>query len=295
MTLRSGEIYVSEQNSSYIIPETISLFGFSISFYGLLLVLAALIGIIVTSEVTRRKKQNTEWNLTLLTLLIISALLGGRLYYVLFEWKRFAAEPLALINLRSGGLSYFGALFGAWFSVKWFCRKKGGDFLQSADTLCLGAAAAAPWIWCGCAFVREPLGKFYDGLFAVRIGVEYAGEATKRYMGDAQIQRIGGKQYISVHPVAVYGMVFSVLIFIALCFYMFYVRCKGAVFTAYLVLNSVEIAVLEIFRADSYCVWGTKIPVNYIVSGVILFTIAFAWIRRLIAGKRSRHTVFMES
>jgi phosphatidylglycerol:prolipoprotein diacylglycerol transferase len=294
MTLRSGEIYVTEQNSSYIIPETISLFGLTISFYGLLLVVAALIGIIVISEATRRKKQNTEWNLTLITLLILSALLGGRLYYVLFEWEKFMAEPWALINLRSGGLSYFGALFGAWSTIKLYCRKKDGDFLQSADTLCLGAAAAAPWIWCGCAFVREPLGKFYDGLFAVRIGAEYIGEATER-AGVVQMQRISGKQYISVHPVAVYGIVFSVLIFVLLCVYMFYVKREGAVFTAYLVMNSVAMAVLEAFRADSYYVWGTTIPVNYIVSGVILFTIAFTWIRRLIPAKRSKRKVFMES
>ena len=145
MTLRSGEVFFAEQSDSFIIPESISLFGLSVSFYGILLVLAALVGIIAVTEFTRRLRRNQEWTLTLVTLVILSALLGGRLYYVLFEWQKFAREPLMLLNLRSGGLSYFGALFGAWFAVKGYCRKKDKDFLQSAEVLCFGAAAAAPF------------------------------------------------------------------------------------------------------------------------------------------------------
>lgn len=289
MTLKSGEIYFSRQGSSWILPETISLFGLSISFYGVFLVLAALVGILVTTTEARRRKQNVEWNLTLITLVIVGAILGARLYYVLFRWQAFAEEPIALLNFRSGGLTYFGALFGAWFAVKWYCHYKNAEFEQNADTLCMGAAAAAPFIWTGCAFVREPIGRFYDGVFSVRIGTEYVPEQMDTVYSDvllANARQIHENSFISMHPVAFYGVISSIIVLVVLCFYGHAARPKGAVFTMYLFLTSVTNVILEFFRADRYCIWGTKVPVNFLVAGVILLTITVGWIRPLLRSKK---------
>lgn len=282
MTLRSGEVFFSEQSNSFIIPEAISLFGFSVSFYGIFLVVAALVGIITVTEVTRRRRQSQEWGLTLVTLVIVSALLGGRLYYVLFEWQKFVQEPLMLLNFRSGGLSYFGALLGAWFAVKGYCRRKNGDFLQSSDVLCFGAVAAAPFVWSGCAFVREPLGKVYDGVFSVRIGAEY-------------FQRETETEYVSMHPVAIYGIVLSILVFAILCVVMRKKKQSGTVFTVYLALHAVEMFVLECFREAPYCIWGTELPVNFVVAGVILLTIMVGWVRQCSLNKKLKKIHFISN
>ncbi len=273
MILRSGEVFFSEKSEGFMIPESVSLFGLTISFYGVFLVIAALIGIVVITELTRRRKQGLELRLTLVTLTIVAALLGGRIFYVMFEWQKFVREPLMLLNLRSGGLSYFGALLGAWFAVKGYCRKKNTDFMQQADALSFGAAAAAPFVWCGCAFVREPVGKAYDGLFAVRIGGEYASIGT-------------GETYVSVHPVAVYGIVCGILVFTVLLTVLRKAKQSGTVFSMYLVLHAAEMFVLECFRAESYEIWGTGIPVNLVVAGVILLTITVGWIRQLSLNKK---------
>ncbi len=282
MTLRSGEVYFSEQSNSFLIPESISLFGFSISFYGICLVLAAFIGILMITEVTRRKRLSVEWNLTLIVIVILSALLGGRVYYVMFEWQKFAQNPLALLNFRSGGLSYFGALFGAWFAVKGYCRRKGAEFLQSADVLCFGAAAATPFVWCGCAFVREPLGKRYDGVFSVRI-------QAKEALSD------GGEAFVSMHPVAIYGVVLGIVAWLALCVVLYKAKQAGTVFSTYLVLNAIMIGTLECFRSDSYCIWGTDIPVNYVVAGVVLLTMLVGWTRQWSLNKKLKNIHFAQN
>jgi len=255
MTVRSGEVMISEPNVNFVVPESVSLFGFSISFYGLCLVLAAFIGIAVISYLSRKNDLNEERNLTLITIAIVSALTGARIYYALFTWQAFAENPLTLLNLRSGGLSYFGAVLGAWIAVKAYCKKKNADFVQSADTLCAGAAAAAPVVWLGCAFSREPSGRVYDGLFAVSVGSEY------RY------------------PVAVYGILLSILVFVGLGVYLYYRKQRGAAFTMYLFLNGILCLILEFFREDRSCIWGTEIPVNCIVAGVLLAVILYGWIR----------------
>lgn len=296
MMLRSGEVYFSEQDTGFVLPESISLFGLSISFYGLFLVAAALVGILVTLAVARRRRQNVEWNITLLTLVIVCALLGARIYYALFTLDKFLEDPPALFNLRNGGLAYFGAVFGAWFAVRWFCRKKNEDFFQSADTLALGASAAAPFVWLGCFFVREPAGIFYDGLFAVEVGGEYLPEyAASSRVAElyTHVEDIRGEVYVSTHPVALYGAVLSALCCIGLFASLCRARKNGTIFTVYLVMNSILCMVLECLRADRYCIWGTKLPVNYIVAGVILITVLWGMVRHAF-GKRKNKRLFFE-
>ncbi len=291
MMLRSGEVFFSENDSSFMIPETISLFGLSVSFYGLLLVVAALAGIIVVLNITRKKRQNEEGMLTLLTLAILAALVGARLYYVLFEWETFFREPLAILNFRNGGLSYFGALFGAWFVMKGYCRKKDVDFTQYADTVSMGAAAAAPFIWTGCAFVREPLGTFYNGLFSVRIGAEYITSDMNELYTETllnNVTRVNEKGYVSMHPVALYGVVLSCLAFAGLWFVNRKAKAEGTVFSAYLMFSAVLILVLECFRADRYCIWGTTIPANSVVAGVVLFVVLYGFAKECYLDKKQK-------
>lgn len=297
MTLRSGEVYFSEQDSSFIVPESISLFGLSISFYGLCLLVAALVGIIFVKEAARRKGQDTEKSLTLLTLVIVSALAGARLHYVLFDWNSFLQNPMTVFQFRSGGLSYYGGLFGAWFAVKLFCKKTRTGFSEYADTLSMGAASAAPLIWVGCAFVREPLGRFYDGIFSVRIETSYLlGEVQAVYSDElmANVWNAGDSvSYIRMHPVAIYGLVLSVLLFVLLCICAVKKKADGEVFTVYLLMNAALIAGLELFRADSAYLWGTEIPVNYVVSGVIVATIVNGKVRRLFKKRKEKRKLFI--
>lgn len=297
MNLNSGEVFFFGQSNGFVIPETISLFGLSISFYGLFLVLAALVGIIVVREIARRKKLDTEKCLTLLTVVIVSALIGARIHYVLFHWQAFVRRPAMIFQMRSGGLSYFGALFVSWFAVKWIFRRTKEEFLKYADTLSRGAACAAPLVWAGCAFVREPLGRFYDGFFSVSIGAEYlSGEIAQNYSEELMRNtwNTGGNlSYIQMHPVAVYGIVFSVFIFIALCFYSAKAKGDGSVFTAYLVMNAVQMLFLEMFRADRACIWGTDIPVNYVISGVILITVLYGKVRYTLKKRKDRKRLFL--
>ena len=273
MKLRAAEIYFSEQGSCFSVPESISLFGFTVSFYGVCLLLAALAGIIGVKRVAKRQKQDTEICLTLMALVIVSALIGARLHYVLTDWQALVKSPVSLVQFRSGGLSYYGGLFGAWFAVKMFCRKTKTVFSEYADTLSVGAACAAPFIWAGCAFVREPLGRFYDGLFSVRIETE----GVLREM----------------HPVAIYGIVLSSVLLLVLCVCAVKGNANGSVFNVYLMMNAVMIAALEVFRADSACVWGTEIPINYVISGVIAATILHGKLRQLIKKRREKRNVFI--
>lgn len=294
MTLESGTVYFFEHGYKVTVPETISLFGFSVSFYGILLLLAAVAGLFFVINETKKRQQDLEWNLTLIALVLIFGVLGARVYYVMFQWQLFTEEPLSVLNLRSGGLAYFGALFGAWFTVKKYCRKKGEDFEKAADVLSVGAAAAASFVWLGCALEREPIGRFYDGVFSVRIGTQYlpsdgADVYINELLSNVFVTEEGN--FVSMHPVAFYGFVLSVLVFLIIMITKRFIKQSGGVFTLYLLLNAVSCFGLELFRASGHYIWGTRLPVNCVMSVVLVLAIAMKYLRQWWHKKRSKDRI----
>lgn len=291
MTLETGTVYFFEQGMAEI-PETVSLFGFPVSLYGICMVLAAAAGVLVSLREGRKRNQDTELTLTLLWITILSALIGARVYYAVFQWYPFSDNPLLVLNIRSGGFAYFGALFGAWPAVKWYCRRNSADFDKAADVLCTGAAAAAVPVWLGCVFTREPAGRFYDGIFSVRIGTEYLPQEVENSLVRElwnKADRINGKLYISMHPVALYGLLAAILILTGVLIAKRFIKQDGNLFLWYLLLNSAACLVLEPFRASRCCIWGTEIPINLLVAAVLLLALLAVEIRYWLRQKNRKH------
>lgn len=105
---------------------------------------------------------------------IIGIVLGGRLGYVLFynlPW--YAANPIEIVSLWDGGMSYHGGMLGLMVAMALFTRSKGGRIASSMDLLgaiatiglflgrianfinaeLYGAPTTAPW---GVVFPTDP-------------------------------------------------------------------------------------------------------------------------------------------
>ena len=78
----------------------------------------------------------------LLTAGIIGTMLGGRLGYVLFyDFAAYIEEPLRVLQIWKGGMSFHGGLLGVIAALFWLSKKGGGSFLRAADF----AAVLAPF------------------------------------------------------------------------------------------------------------------------------------------------------
>ncbi len=67
-----------------------------------------------------------------------SAIIGARLYYVIFEWESIKRSTLAgtlvsIVNIRDGGLAIYGGLIGAALAVFFVSRHKKINFLHLFD------------------------------------------------------------------------------------------------------------------------------------------------------------------
>ena len=122
-----------------------TIFGFEIKFYGLIIGIGFLLAYFLVISEAKRTKQDTEIYLDFFLWLVIPAILGARLYYIIFnageyfeKGKGFGQTIKDLINIRNGGLAIYGGIIAGVITAIIFCRKKKVKFLVLADTISIG-------------------------------------------------------------------------------------------------------------------------------------------------------------
>jgi phosphatidylglycerol:prolipoprotein diacylglycerol transferase len=117
----------------------------SIHWYGVLIMLGILAAMWVMGRYVARKGQDpdTIWDGILWAL--IPALVGARLYYVFIQSPRgpagldyYLANPLAILNITTGGLHIFGAFIGGAIGVLLYVRHRQLPVLIYLDAIGLG-------------------------------------------------------------------------------------------------------------------------------------------------------------
>lgn len=107
----------------------------------------------------RARRPDIGWNAQrvddLLFYLVLGVILGGRLGYMLFYgWERLLENPLMVVRIWEGGMSFHGGLLGVLVAVGWFARKQHLTFFDVTDFF-------APMVPLGLGLGR--LGNFING------------------------------------------------------------------------------------------------------------------------------------
>jgi len=104
------------------------LFGLSfltVRWYGVLIVSGAILAGYLATRRARAHGIDEEhvWNQLLLGMVI--GIICARIYYVAFEWDRYAGRPLLeIINPQGGGIAIHGAIIGALLAVLLYTRRQ---------------------------------------------------------------------------------------------------------------------------------------------------------------------------
>jgi phosphatidylglycerol---prolipoprotein diacylglyceryl transferase len=108
--------------------------------YGLMYMLSFIISYFVLKRFAKYRKLNlsTDDLYDLLFYLIIGVMVGGRLGYVLFyDLPSYLRDPLSIFAIWQGGMSFHGGFVGV-IAAAWFaCRRKGWNFWEIADLVCV--------------------------------------------------------------------------------------------------------------------------------------------------------------
>ena len=141
----------------HIDPVAVSIGGLQLRWYGLMY----LIGFAVGWALGRRRaaRPGSSWRPAdvddLLTCVMLGIILGGRLGYVLFyDLPAYVHDPMEILRIWNGGMSFHGGLLGVIGAFWHFARSRKRPFLEVADFV-------APLVPQGLFFGR--LGNFING------------------------------------------------------------------------------------------------------------------------------------
>ena len=106
------------------VGKTLTVFGFDIAYYGIVIGIGMLAGIGMAMMEAKRTGQNQEDYLDLAIFAIIFGIIGARLYYVIFAWDMYNDNLLEIFNTRHGGLAIYGGVIAVVIVAIILCRSR---------------------------------------------------------------------------------------------------------------------------------------------------------------------------
>ncbi len=148
---------------------------------------------------------------------MLGVVLGGRIGYILFyDLPTYVADPLQMLKVWQGGMSFHGGLIGVLLAVAWWARKHRQHFFDVVDFV-------APLIPLGLGFGRlgnwingELWGKPTDGTWGVIFPASLPGELQRLPANSLRAMAESGvlNQY-AVHPSQLYQMIWEGIVMFA--------------------------------------------------------------------------------
>lgn len=108
---------------------------FTLRWYGLLIALAVVVGLTLARRLARRRAIDPTLVSDLLPFLVLGAILGARLYYVILEWRHYRGQWGEMVAIWHGGIAIHGALIGGALATILFCRWRRQAFWPLLDVL----------------------------------------------------------------------------------------------------------------------------------------------------------------
>ena len=251
-------------------PAYFTVFGKNIYFYGVIIALGFLLGILYCAK-NAPKFGLTEDNVyDVILWLIPISIIGARLYFVLFRLEDYIAHPLDIFAIREGGLAIYGGVIAGVLTAVIVARRKKFSFAAMLDLLIFGL------------LIGQIIGRW--GNFMNR---EAFGAETDIFCKMGLTSPDGTTVY--VHPAFLYESLWNFCTFLFLRWFVNTEKRKydGQIVLMYFLLYGIGRAWIEGLRTDSLYIGSTGIRVSQLLS--VLLALA-AGIVLLIQSKRPHPT-----
>lgn len=283
---------------------TIPFVNWPVYWYGIFIVSGLMIAAWVASKEAERRGMDPDHVWGGLVLVLIFGLIGARLWHVLTPPPSMAAagyttewylrNPLALINIRQGGLgipgAILGGIFGAWlyFRYETFVFSEGYRFhIRRRQP----AIDVLPWLDLGAMVL--PLGQaigrwgnffnqeLYGGLTTLPWGLKI--DCAHRIAPYTCDNPAYGEDQVLFHPTFLYESLWNLMAFGVL----FYLNrryqdrlLRGELLNLYFIFYPIGRFLLEFLRLDSATLGGTGLSINQVVAALVAVVAAAALLIR---------------
>lgn len=252
------------------VGKSISIGGFSIAYYGIIIAFGMVAGFLMVSWQAGRLKQDKEMVLDLALWDIIFAVISARLYYVLFSWDYYSQNPIEIFNIRGGGMAIYGGVIGGVVTTFVFARVKKLSFYELLDIACTGLLVGQIFGRWGNFFNREAFGGYTDNLFAMQLKRSdvRAGDITNELLSN--LVTLDGTEYIQVHPTFLYESLWNIAVLLVILWYTKKRKFQGELFLMYLCGYGLGRFWIEGLRVDQLKLFGTQLAVSQLLSVVLV-------------------------
>lgn len=256
--------------------KSFTVFGIEIAYYGVIIALGMLAGALVAYREAKKTGQKVDDYIDFTLYTLIAAIIGARIYYVIFEWDYYSAHPLEIFNLRAGGLAIYGGVLASALTLFIFTKVKKLKFWLMADTAVQGLIIGQIIGRWGNFFNREAFGGYTDSLFAMQLPVAEAKGITQELI--EHLVTIDGVSYVQVHPTFLYEGTWNLLLFIGICLYKRHKKFDGEIFAIYLMGYGVGRFIIEGLRTDQLVIKALGGIAASQVLSIILIVLAVAFV-----------------
>ena len=257
------------------VPEYFDVFGFKLTIYAIVITLGFVLALLVASKEAKRTGQDDENYLDFFLVLVIPAILGARIYYILFNPGRFFQEGksigqtiIDLINIRNGGLAVYGGLIAGVTAAFFFTKKKKLYLPLFGDTIAMGVLVGQILGRCGNFFNREAYGAFTSGPLRMAIPINHFSIMTQSYLQENGIlteemlqnkEMVKGVSCFTVHPTFLYEVVWNIMLLLVIFFYRKKKKFDGELSMMYVAGYGLGRFFIEALRSDSLMIGPLKI------------------------------------
>jgi phosphatidylglycerol:prolipoprotein diacylglycerol transferase len=248
-------------------PIALQIGPLSIRWYGLLIATAVLLGTSLAHREAIQRREDPDQLLNVIVLGVMAALVGARLYYVLFNWGYYAPKPSKILAVWEGGLAIHGGILGgALATVIYTIRKKLPTLTYMdimAPSLALGQAIGR---W-GNFFNQEAFGTPTDVAWKLYI---------EPYHRPPQLAT-----FEFFHPTFLYESVWDLAVF-GILYFLLRRRLEqtpGALVLCYLGLYSFGRFFIEALRIDSLMLGPIRVAQAVSFALMVASLLGLLWLR----------------
>ncbi len=243
-----------------ISPVALSIGGFELRWYGIMVVLAIIAIIWIASREAKRVGISQDLVYSLAIWAVIAGLLVSRLVHVIDQWQYYMAHPRQIIAFE--GLTIYGAILGALIAAIVFCRVKKLSFWQVGDIIAPGAVLGQAIGRVGCILNGCCYGLPTDLPWSVT------------YTSPDSYARLG----IAVHPTQIYLLLWNLVVFGVLWSLRKRLKPVGSLFLLYLALYALGDLGIRFLREGSPFLFGLQ-QAQLIGLAILVVTVPWLIIR----------------
>lgn len=259
----------------------------TIQFYGVIIAFGIILAALFGGRKAYTWKMSLDNMVDVLIYGIIGAVVGARLYYVIFQWDYYKDNLGDIIKIWEGGLAIYGGIIGGILAAFLVCKKTGLNFIKLLDLIGMSL------------LIGQGIGRWGNftnqEAFGTNTTLPWGMTSDKivAYINNNQADFIKNgiemNPDLPVHPTFLYESLWCLLGFVVL-----YIVCQkfykfdGQLFLGYGIIYGIERTIVEGLRTDSLYIGDTTLRASQVLSLAIVVVCTALTIYNFIKLKKSK-------